>query len=145
MHVRMLFVNVRSAFNTIIPMVNKRGPLGLNTQLCNWILDILSERPQFVRVGGKTSSTISLSTGSLQGVSWLLYCSPWWPRVTWWPMTVVQSQVQITSLSKWMTVVGLIQKKLETTYREKVDIVSTTFSWKKQGNSDRFQKNTALQ
>ncbi|KAF7645586.1 hypothetical protein LDENG_00201580, partial [Lucifuga dentata] len=53
----------------IIPqhLVSKLAPLGFSTTLCNWILDFLSERPQFVRVGKNTSSVITLSTGSPQG------------------------------------------------------------------------------
>ncbi len=68
-YVRMLFVDFSSAFNTIIPqhLVSKLGPLGLGTPLCNWLLDFLTERPQFVRIGNHTSSVISLSTGSPQG------------------------------------------------------------------------------
>ncbi|KAF7645173.1 hypothetical protein LDENG_00208910, partial [Lucifuga dentata] len=58
-----------SAFNTIIPqqLVEKLSTLGFNTQLCNWILDFLTGRPQSVRIGKRTSSTITLSTGSPQG------------------------------------------------------------------------------
>ncbi|KAF7654199.1 hypothetical protein LDENG_00072850, partial [Lucifuga dentata] len=54
-------VDFSSAFNTIIPQHL------VSTTLCNWILDFLSERPQFVRVGKNTSSVITLSTGSPQG------------------------------------------------------------------------------
>lgn len=45
----MLFVNFSLAFNTIIPqhLVKKLAPLGLNTPLLNWILDLLTKRPQF--------------------------------------------------------------------------------------------------
>ncbi|KAF7711397.1 hypothetical protein HF521_000408 [Silurus meridionalis] len=44
-YVRMLFIDFSSAFNTIIPqhLIDK---LGLNTSLCNWMLDFLTERPQ---------------------------------------------------------------------------------------------------
>ncbi|KAL0202538.1 hypothetical protein M9458_000556, partial [Cirrhinus mrigala] len=68
-YVRMLFIDFSSAFNTIIPqqLINKRNLLGLNTSLCNWILDFLTGRPQSVRVGRNTSSTTTLSTGAPQG------------------------------------------------------------------------------
>ncbi|KAI3360698.1 hypothetical protein L3Q82_012843 [Scortum barcoo] len=68
-HVRMLFLDFSSAFNTIIPqhLVGKLGLLGFSTPLCNWLLDFLTERPQSVRVGKNTSSVITLSTGSPQG------------------------------------------------------------------------------
>ncbi len=68
-YVRMLFIDFSSAFNTIIPqqLIHKLNLLGLNTSLCNWILDFLTARPQSVRVGRNTSSTTTLSTGAPQG------------------------------------------------------------------------------
>ncbi len=44
----MPFVDFSSAFNTISPMklIGKLQSLGLNTTLCNWILDFLINRPQ---------------------------------------------------------------------------------------------------
>ncbi|GAA6075769.1 piezo-type mechanosensitive ion channel component 1-like, partial [Tachysurus ichikawai] len=46
-YVRMLFIDFSSAFNTIIPqhLIGKLSLLGLNTSLCNWILDFLTGRP----------------------------------------------------------------------------------------------------
>ncbi|KAK3559907.1 hypothetical protein QTP86_026416 [Hemibagrus guttatus] len=43
----MLFINFSSAFNTIIPqhLTEKLSLLGINTYLCNWILDFLTGRP----------------------------------------------------------------------------------------------------
>nr|XP_049617694.1 uncharacterized protein LOC125992631 [Syngnathus scovelli]XP_049617695.1 uncharacterized protein LOC125992631 [Syngnathus scovelli] len=68
-HVRMLFLDFSSAFNTIIPqhLVGKLEHLGFNTPLRNWLLDFLTNRPQSVRVGQNTSDVITLSTGSPQG------------------------------------------------------------------------------
>ncbi len=68
-YVRMLFIDFCSAFNTIIPqqLTHKLAQLGLNTSLCNWLLDFLTGRPQAVRVGINTSSTITLNTGAPQG------------------------------------------------------------------------------
>ncbi len=64
-YVRLLFIDFSSAFNTIIPqqLIHKLVQLGLNTSLCNWLLDFLTGRPQAVRVGSNTSSTITLNTG----------------------------------------------------------------------------------
>ncbi|KAK3553691.1 hypothetical protein QTP70_006910 [Hemibagrus guttatus] len=47
-YVRMLFIDSCSAINTIIPqhLIEKLNLLGLNTSLCNWILDFLTGRPQ---------------------------------------------------------------------------------------------------
>ena len=46
-YVRMLFIVYSSAFNTIVPskLINKLRTPGLNTTLCNWILDFLTGRP----------------------------------------------------------------------------------------------------
>jgi hypothetical protein len=50
-YVGMLFIDYRSAFNTIVPskLTTKLRTLGLNTSLCNWILDFLTGCPP----GGK--------------------------------------------------------------------------------------------
>jgi hypothetical protein len=50
-YVRMLFIDYSSAINTIVPskLFNKLRILGLNTSLCNWILDFLMGQPQVVR------------------------------------------------------------------------------------------------
>ncbi|KAL0187608.1 hypothetical protein M9458_014707 [Cirrhinus mrigala] len=68
-YVRMLFIDFSSAFNTIIPqqLTQKLVQLGLNTSLCNWVLDFLTGRPQAVWVGSNTSSNITVNTGAPQG------------------------------------------------------------------------------
>ncbi|KAK3557526.1 hypothetical protein QTP70_028491, partial [Hemibagrus guttatus] len=43
--------------------------MGLNTSLCNWILDFLTGRPQSVRIGNSISSTTTLSTRAPQAAS----------------------------------------------------------------------------
>jgi hypothetical protein len=61
----MLFIDYSSAFNSIVPskLITKLKTLGLNTSLCNWILDFLTGRPQVVRVGNNTFVTLNLYTG----------------------------------------------------------------------------------
>ena len=70
----MLFIDYSSSFNTIVPtkLITK---LGLNTPLCNCILDFLADHPQVVRVGNNTSAMLILNTGVPQGcvISLLLY------------------------------------------------------------------------
>ena len=58
-YVRMLVLDFSSAFNTIIlqQLIQKLDCLGLNTSLCNWLLDFLTGRPQAVLVGSNASST----------------------------------------------------------------------------------------
>ena len=65
----MLFIDYSSVFNTIVSskLITKLRILGLNTSLCNWILDFLMGRPQVVRVGNSTSATLILKTGAPQG------------------------------------------------------------------------------
>ena len=73
----MLFIDYSSAFKTIVPtkLITKLRTLGLNTSLCNWILDFLTGRPQVVKIGSNTSATLFLNTGAPQGcmLSTLLY------------------------------------------------------------------------
>ena len=69
----MRFIDYSSAFNTIMPskLITKLRILGLNTSLCNWILDFLTGRPQVVGVGNNTSATLILTTPS-----WVRALSP---------------------------------------------------------------------
>ena len=73
----MLFLDYSAAFNTIVPSkpITKLRTLGLNTSLCNWILDLLRGHPQMVGVGNNTSATLILNIGAPQGymLSPLLY------------------------------------------------------------------------
>jgi gmma-aminobutyric acid receptor subunit gamma/cGMP-dependent protein kinase 2 len=57
-YVRMLFIDYSSAFDTMLPtkLITKLGTLGLNTSICNWILDFLTGRSQVGRVGNYTSA-----------------------------------------------------------------------------------------
>ncbi|KAK3511381.1 hypothetical protein QTP70_005306 [Hemibagrus guttatus] len=57
-YVQMLFIDFSSAFNTIIPqhLTEKLSLLGLNTSLCNWILDFLTGRPQSVQIGNSITT-----------------------------------------------------------------------------------------
>jgi hypothetical protein len=74
----MLFIDYSSVFNTIVPkkLITKLRTMGLNTSLCNWILDFLKGRPQVVRrIGNNTYAMLILNTGAPQGcmLSPLLY------------------------------------------------------------------------
>ena len=67
-----IFIAFHTAFshldkrNTIVPsnLITKLRTLGLNTSLCNWILDFLTGRPQVVRVVNNTSAMLILNTGT---------------------------------------------------------------------------------
>ena len=49
--------------------------LGLNPALCNWVLDFMTGRPQVVKVGNNTYTTLILNKGAPQWcvLSRLLY------------------------------------------------------------------------
>ncbi|KAK3569867.1 hypothetical protein QTP86_006742 [Hemibagrus guttatus] len=66
-HAHVLFVDFSFAFNTVIPskLTTKLGDLGINTSLHNWIMDFLTNRPQHVRSGHSTTTT--LNSGVPQG------------------------------------------------------------------------------
>ncbi|KAF7643823.1 hypothetical protein LDENG_00232730 [Lucifuga dentata] len=109
-HVKMLFIDFSSAFNTIIPqqLVEKLSTLGFNTQLCNWILDFLTGRPQSV--------TITLSTGSPQGC----VLSPLLFTLLTHDCTARFSSNHIIKFADDTTVVSLINNDDDTLYREEV-------------------------
>ena len=69
-YVRMMFIDYSSAFNTIVPteLITKIRTLGLNTSLCNWILDLLTDHPEVVRVGNNTNRHAAPQHGGPSGV-----------------------------------------------------------------------------
>lgn len=116
-YVRILFIDFSSAFNTVIPQkLVKLGLLGLNTSLCNWILDFLTDRPQSVFIGNKTSKVLRLSTGSLQGC----VLSPLLFTLLTHDCTAQYSSNHIIKFADDTTVVGLITNNDECEYREEV-------------------------
>ncbi len=118
MYVRLLFIDFSSAFNTIIPqqLIHKLVQLGLNTSLCNWLLDFLTGRPQAVWVGSNTSSTITLNTGAPQGcvLSSLLF------TLLTHDCTLSHNSNRFIKFAYDTTVVGLISNRDETNYRSEV-------------------------
>lgn len=114
----MLFVDFSSAFNTIIPqqLIHKLVQLGLSTSLCNWLLDFLTGRPQAVRVGSNTSSTIILNTGAPQGC----VLSPLLFTLLTHDCTSSHNSNLLIKFADDTTVVGLISNKDETNYRSEV-------------------------
>ncbi len=68
-YVRLLFLDFSSTFNTILPsrLFSKMSDLGIQYNICLWIKDFLTDRPQSVRMGQHNSSTLIISTGVPQG------------------------------------------------------------------------------
>ncbi len=117
-YVRLLFIDFSSAFNTIIPqqLIHKLVQLGFNKSLCNWLLDFLTGRPQAVRVGSNTSSTITLNTGAPQGC----VLSPLVFTLLTHDCTPSHNSNLFIKFADDMTVVGLISNRDETNYRSEV-------------------------
>ncbi|KAK3533494.1 hypothetical protein QTP70_023360, partial [Hemibagrus guttatus] len=90
-------------------MIEKLSLLGLNTTLCNWILDFLTGRPHSVRIGNSLSSTTKLSTGAPQGC----VLSPLLFTLLTHDCAAMHSSNHIVKFTDDMTVVGLISKNDE--------------------------------
>ena len=93
--------------------------MGLNSSLCNWVLDYLTGRPQVVKVGNITSFKLILNTGAPQGcvlspLLYSLYTHDW---------VASHSPNSIIKFTDDTTVVGLINNHDETAYREEVGIL----------------------
>uniref|UniRef100_A0AAQ6IRP3 Reverse transcriptase domain-containing protein n=1 Tax=Anabas testudineus TaxID=64144 RepID=A0AAQ6IRP3_ANATE len=67
--VRIMFFDFSSAFNTIRPALlgGKLKKMQVNTPLISWIMDYLTNRPQYVRLQNCVSDTVICSTGAPQG------------------------------------------------------------------------------
>lgn len=68
-YIRMLFVDYSSAFNTVVPykLSHKLSTLDPHPILCDWLFDFLTGRPQTVRIGNRTSTSIITNIGTPQG------------------------------------------------------------------------------
>ena len=124
-YIAMLFIDYRSAFNTIVPskLITKLRPLGLNTTLCNWILALLTGRPQVVRVGNNTSASLILNTGAPQGcvLSPLLY------SLFTHDCVAKHNSNTVIKFADDTSVVGLITDNDKTAYREEVRELAVWF------------------
>ena len=93
----------------------------MDRHLCNWVKNFLTDRPQSVRVGSRTSSTRTVSTGTPQGcvLSPLLY------TLFTHDCVASQSNTCIIKFADDTTVMGLITAGDETAYRKEVaDLVA---------------------
>ena len=95
-------------------LITKLRTLGLNTSICNWILDFLTGCPQVVREGNNTSATLILNTGAPQGcmLSALLY------SLFTHDLMARHDSNTIIKFANDTTVVGLITNNDKTAYRE---------------------------
>ena len=97
-------------------LITKLRTLGLNTSLCNWILDFLTGHPHVVRVGNNTSATLILNTGAPQECmhSPLLY------SLFTHNCAAKHDSNTIIKFADDLTVVVLITDNDDTAYREEV-------------------------
>ena len=98
----MLFIDYSSAFNSIVPskLITKLRTLGLNTSLCNWILD-------WPLPGGKGRQQHICHAGPLLYSLFIDDC------------VAKHDSNSIIKFADDTTVVGLITNNDETAYREK--------------------------
>ncbi len=118
-YVRRLFIDYRSAFNTIVPikLADKLTDLGLNSSLCDWIQDFLTSRPQVVKMGQFTSNSNTLNVGAPQGcvLSPLLYSLYTYDCVS------SHSSTSIVKFADDTVVLGLISNNDKTAYLDEVE------------------------
>ncbi|KAK3521675.1 hypothetical protein QTP70_015591 [Hemibagrus guttatus] len=108
-------------------LTEKLSLLGINTSLCNWILDFLTGRPQSVRIGNSTCSATTLNTGAPQGC----VLSPLLFTLLTHDCAAMHSSNHIIKFADDTTVVGLISKNDESAYREEMQSLT---AWCKDNN-----------
>ncbi len=118
-YARILLMDFSSAFNTILPqqLVEKLLLLGLDSGVCRWIMNFLTERRQTVRVGSLTSKTIIVSTGTPQGC----VLSPLLFTLLTYDCTASFNSNHVIKFADDTTVVGLITNNDESAYRKEVE------------------------
>ncbi|KAI3355726.1 hypothetical protein L3Q82_004316 [Scortum barcoo] len=97
-------------------LVTKLRDLGLNSALCDWILNFLTSRPQAVRMGSTTSSTLTLNTEHRRPQGCVL--SPLLYSLFTHDCVATHSSNTIIKFADNTTVIGLITGDDETAYRE---------------------------
>ena len=119
-YARILFIDYSSAFNIIIPSIlhKKLKHLGLSSQLCDWVLDFLTQRPQTVKIGDNVSKVLIIDTGVPQGcvLSALLFS-----LYTYDCQIIDDETCFLTKFADDTSIVGLISKPNdEENYRNKI-------------------------
>ncbi len=118
-YVRLLFIDLSSDFNTIFPikLADKLTNLGLNSSLCDWIQDLLTGRPQVVKVGQLASNSITLNVGAPQGcvLGTLLF------SLYTHDFLSFHSSTLIVKFADDTVVLGLISNNDETAYWDEVE------------------------
>ncbi|KAK3517034.1 hypothetical protein QTP70_032526, partial [Hemibagrus guttatus] len=118
-YVRLLFVELSSAFNTIIPTLlqTKLTQLSVPSSICQWITSFLTDRHQLVKLGKFTSNSRTTSTGALQGC----VLSPLLFSLYTNDCTSTDPSVKLLKFADDTTVIGLIQDGDESAYRQEIE------------------------
>ncbi len=118
-YARILLMDFSSAFNTILPqqLIEKLLLLGLDSGVCRWIMNFLTERRQTVRVGSLTSKTTIVSTGTPQGC----VLSPLLFTLLIYDCTASFNSNHVIKFADDTTVVGLITNSDESAYRKELE------------------------
>ncbi|KAK0139831.1 putative RNA-directed DNA polymerase from transposon BS [Merluccius polli] len=128
-YARILCVDFRSAFNTIIPALlqEKLSQLSVPDSTCRWITDFLSDRKQHVKLGKHVSDSQSISTGSPQGC----VLSPLLFSLYTNSCTSSHQSVKLLKFVDDTTLIGLFSDGDESAYRWEADHLVT---WCHQNN-----------
>ncbi|KAK1787367.1 hypothetical protein P4O66_002723 [Electrophorus voltai] len=118
-YVRIFFIDFSSAFSIVIPqhLVKKLSPLRIDTPLCNWLLDFISDIPQTIRVGVNTLETIIMNTGVPQDC----VLSPLLFSLMTHDCCATYNSNHIIKFADDTMVVGLISYDDDSAYREEVN------------------------
>ncbi|KAL0184713.1 hypothetical protein M9458_020409, partial [Cirrhinus mrigala] len=123
-YVRILFVDVSSTFNTIIPTLlqTKLNQRSVPSSICRWITSFLTDRQQLVRLGKLMSSSRTTNTGAPQGcvLSPLLFSLYTNVCTSKDPSVKLLKFVDDTTLIQDCGLTSLIQDGEESVYRQEV-------------------------
>ncbi len=118
-YVRILFVDISAAFNTIIPdtLQNKLTQFSVPTFVCQWITSFLTDRQQVARLGKFSSSTRTISTGAPQGC----VLSPLLFSLYMNDCASKDPSIKLLKFADDNTLIGLIQDSDKSAYRQEVE------------------------
>jgi len=121
-YARILFVDLSSAFNSIMPdlLSDKLTPLSVSTSIGQWIISFLTDRQQLVRPGKLSSRTQTISTGAPQGC----VLSPLLFSIYTNDCTSTGPSVKLLKFADNTTVIGLIKDGEESAYRQEEQVQS---------------------